>query len=116
MQPFTIVTGVAAALPAANIDTDQIMPKQFLKGIDRSGLDDGASSTCASRRRAVRGPGFVLNRPPGSDASLPDHRPEFRLRLQPGTRRLGPARTRHPCVIGTTFGGIFADNCHATAC
>ena len=41
MQPFVTVTGVAAPLPRANVDTDQIMPKQFLKGIDRSGLAEG---------------------------------------------------------------------------
>ena len=39
--PFTLVTGKAAPMLAANIDTDVIMPKQFLKGIDRSGLDRG---------------------------------------------------------------------------
>ena len=38
MEPFTIVEGRAAPLPAANIDTDVIMPKRFLKGVDRSGL------------------------------------------------------------------------------
>jgi 3-isopropylmalate/(R)-2-methylmalate dehydratase small subunit len=35
------IAGVAAALPLANLDTDQIMPKQFLRGIDKSGLDRG---------------------------------------------------------------------------
>jgi hypothetical protein len=42
MEPFNSVTGIAAPMMAANIDTDVIMPKQFLKGIDRSGLDKGA--------------------------------------------------------------------------
>ena len=41
MQPFTTVSGKAAPMLAANIDTDVIMPKQFLKGIDRNGLDRG---------------------------------------------------------------------------
>jgi 3-isopropylmalate/(R)-2-methylmalate dehydratase small subunit len=41
MQPFRTITGIAAPLPAANLDTDVIMPKQFLKGIDRRGLDRG---------------------------------------------------------------------------
>ena len=41
LQPFTLATGKAAPMLAANIDTDVIMPKQFLKGIDRSGLDRG---------------------------------------------------------------------------
>ena len=35
MEAFTTLTGIAAPLPAANVDTDVIMPKQFLKGIDR---------------------------------------------------------------------------------
>ena len=42
MQPFTRLTGAAAPLPLPNIDTDVIMPKQFLKGVDRKGLDRGA--------------------------------------------------------------------------
>jgi 3-isopropylmalate/(R)-2-methylmalate dehydratase small subunit len=42
MQPFTCLTGAAAPLPLPNIDTDVIMPKQFLKGVDRKGLDRGA--------------------------------------------------------------------------
>lgn len=41
MQPFTTISGSAAPFLAANIDTDVIMPKQFLKGIDRQGLDRG---------------------------------------------------------------------------
>ena len=47
LQPFTHVTGKAAPMLAANIDTDVIMPKQFLKGIDRSGLDRGLFFDCA---------------------------------------------------------------------
>ena len=38
MEPFVLAEGRAAPLPAANIDTDVIMPKRFLKGIDRTGL------------------------------------------------------------------------------
>lgn len=48
MEAFHSITGKIAPLPAANIDTDVIMPKQFLKGIDRQGLDRGYSSICAS--------------------------------------------------------------------
>ena len=47
LQPFTQVSGRAAPLLAANVDTDVIMPKQFLKGIDRQGLDRGCFSICA---------------------------------------------------------------------
>src|SRR5690606_41133156 len=38
---YTRIEGLAAAIPFANLDTDQIMPKQFLRGIDKSGLDNG---------------------------------------------------------------------------
>ncbi|EOG4095324.1 3-isopropylmalate dehydratase small subunit, partial [Klebsiella pneumoniae] len=41
MDEFNQITGVIAPMPDANIDTDVIMPKQFLKGIDRAGLDKG---------------------------------------------------------------------------
>ena len=42
MQPFNTASGAAASLPGANVDIDVIMPKQFLKGIDRKGLARGA--------------------------------------------------------------------------
>ncbi len=66
MQPFTTVTGAAAALPAANTDTDVIMPKQFLKGVDRSGLRDGAFHDLRFDAAGNERPDFVLNRAPGA--------------------------------------------------
>ena len=66
MQPFTIVTGIAAALPRANVDTDQIMPKQFLKGIDRSGLADGFLHDMRFLSPGASRDEFVLNRRPGT--------------------------------------------------
>ena len=42
MTPFHSVSGAAAPMTTPNIDTDVIMPKMFLKGVDRSGLGDGA--------------------------------------------------------------------------
>ncbi|MFM9899487.1 MAG: 3-isopropylmalate dehydratase small subunit, partial [Polaromonas sp.] len=41
MTDTHLIQGVAATLPTANLDTDQIMPKQFLRGIDKAGLDQG---------------------------------------------------------------------------
>ncbi len=44
MQPFTVHTGLAATLPRANVDTDQIIPKQFLKRIERTGFGKHCST------------------------------------------------------------------------
>jgi 3-isopropylmalate/(R)-2-methylmalate dehydratase small subunit len=111
MEPFIKLTGVAAALPQANLDTDQIMPKQFLKGIDRTGLADGFLFDLRFEAPARPRPGFILNRAPWDQASLLITGPNFgcgssREYAVWGMRELGIR-----CVIGTTFGGIFADNC-----
>lgn len=111
MEPFIRWSGVAAALPQANIDTDQIMPKQFLKGIDRSGLADGFLFDLRFEAPGRKRSSFLLNCPPWDQASLLITGPNFgcgssREYAVWGMRELGIR-----CVIGTTFGGIFADNC-----
>ena len=53
MTSHSSMSPVRRLLPGANIDTDVIMPKQFLKGIDRSGLRDGVFTTCVSTGRVV---------------------------------------------------------------
>lgn len=63
MQPFRTVTGVAAPLPRVNVDTDAIIPKQFLKTIERSGLAKGLFHD-------LRGPDFVLDQPAWRDARV----------------------------------------------
>ena len=112
MEPFITLTGVAAALPQANLDTDQIMPKQFLKGIDRSGLADGflfdlrfeaprpsAARTSSSTASHGMRPSVLVAGPNFGCGSSREH-------AVWGMRELGIR-----CVIGTSFGGIFADNC-----
>ncbi|MGC3985328.1 MAG: 3-isopropylmalate dehydratase small subunit [Pseudorhodoferax sp.] len=56
------ITGRAAALRTENLDTDQIMPKQFLRGIDKSGLEDGLLHDLRFDAQGRARPGFVLNR------------------------------------------------------
>jgi 3-isopropylmalate/(R)-2-methylmalate dehydratase small subunit len=70
MQPFSVHTGRAVALPRANVDTDQIIPKQFLKRIERTGF--GASLFFDWRYLAdgSPNPGFELNRPEAAGASI----------------------------------------------
>jgi 3-isopropylmalate dehydratase small subunit len=54
MEKFTKLSGIAAPLPLINIDTDMIIPKQFLKTIKRSGLGVNPSTRCAMMMRATR--------------------------------------------------------------
>lgn len=105
MQPFNLVEGRAAPLPAANIDTDVIMPKRFLKGVDRSGLADGVFADLRAE------PDFILNQPGWRDARFLVVGPNFgcgssREHAVWGLRQLGVR-----ALIGTSFGGIFFDNC-----
>ena len=111
MEPFTSVTGVAAALPQANLDTDQIMPKQFLRGVDRTGLSAGLLFDLRFEAPGRPRPAFVLNRSPWTSASILIAGPNFgcgssREHAVWGLRELGIR-----CVIATSFGGIFGDNC-----
>jgi 3-isopropylmalate/(R)-2-methylmalate dehydratase small subunit len=62
MQPFSRVTGTAAPLPAPNIDTDVIMPKQFLKGVDRKGLNIGAFFSLRFDASGDPDGDFILNK------------------------------------------------------
>ena len=68
MAVETCITAVAAALPIANLDTDQIMPKQFLRGIDKAGLARGVLFDLRFDGDGKRREDFVLNRP-GYDRS-----------------------------------------------
>ncbi len=111
MEPFISVTGVAAPMLAANIDTDVIMPKQFLKGIDRAGLDRGVFHDLRFNRDGSKNPDFVLNRPDWQGARFLVTGPNFgcgssREHAVWGLQQLGIRG-----LIGTTFAGIFDDNC-----
>ncbi len=111
MQAFTLVTGQAAPMLAANIDTDIIMPKQFLKGIDRSGLDKGAFFDLRFLESGEPNPAFVLNQPGWREAAFLVVGPNFgcgssREHAVWGLKQLGIR-----ALIGTSFAGIFFDNC-----
>ena len=111
MQPFATVTGVAAPLPRANVDTDQIMPKQFLKGIDRSGLADGFLFDVRFLAPGVPRTDFVLNRAPWNEARFLVVGPNFGCGSSREHAVWGMAQLGIRAVIGTNFGGIFYDNC-----
>jgi len=105
MEKFTVLSGVVAPLDRANVDTDQIIPKEHLKSIKRTGF---ASALFAAWRRD---PGFVLNQPRYKGASILLARKNFGC---------GSSREHAPwalvdygfrCVIAPSFGDIFYTNC-----
>ena len=120
MQPFRVHTGLVAPLDRANVDTDAIIPKQFLKSIKRSGfgpnlfdewryLDHGEPGMDAATRKP--NPDFVLNQPRYAGASILLARKNFGC---------GSSREHAPwalqqygfrSVIAPSFADIFFNNC-----
>ncbi|MEM6276379.1 MAG: 3-isopropylmalate dehydratase small subunit [Pseudomonadota bacterium] len=111
MDKFTTLTGIAAPMPLINIDTDMILPKQFLKTIKRSGLGVSAFFEMRYDTEGNENPDFVLNKPAYRDAQILVAGDNF------GT---GSSREHAPwalldfgirCVISTSFADIFYNNC-----
>jgi 3-isopropylmalate/(R)-2-methylmalate dehydratase small subunit len=104
------VTGLAAPLPLANVDTDVIMPKRFLITITREGLADG---TFADLRFGDAGdirPDFVLNRKPWDTATILVVGENFGCGSSREHAVWGLTQLGITAVIGTGFAGIFYDN------
>ena len=120
MQPFRVLTGLVAPLDRANVDTDAIIPKQFLKSVNRSGfgpnlfdawryLDPGEPGMDMSRRRP--NPDFALNEPRYQGAQILLARRNFGC---------GSSREHAPwalgdygfrAIIAPSFADIFFNNC-----
>ena len=111
MQKFDQLTGVAAPLDILNIDTDMIIPKQFLKTIKRSGLGKNLFDEMRYDRDGSEMADFVLNRAPYRQAEILVAGDNFGC---------GSSREHAPwalldfgirCVISTSFADIFYNNC-----
>ncbi|WP_434557408.1 3-isopropylmalate dehydratase small subunit [Pseudomonas sp. Z4-20] len=111
MQPFDTVAGIAAPLLPANIDTDVIMPKQFLKGIDRQGLDTGLFFDLRWLEPGVPNPEFVLNRTGWRGATFLVVGDNFGCGSSREHAVWGLQQMGIRALIGTSFAGIFYDNC-----
>lgn len=111
LQPFTLITGKAAPMLAENIDTDVIMPKQFLKGIDRSGLDRGLFFDLRFLPNGEPNPAFVLNQPAWQGASFMVVGPNFGCGSSREHAVWGLKQMGIRALIGSSFAGIFYDNC-----
>jgi len=110
MEPFLSVSGRAAPLPAPNIDTDMIMPKTFLKGVDRKGLDIGAFNSLRFRN-GQPDPDFILNKPAYEGACFLVVGPNFGCGSSREHAVWGLAQIGVRALIGSSFAGIFDDNC-----
>ena len=111
MDAFTRLDAKIAPLPLANIDTDQIIPKQFLKTVERQGLAKGLFYDLRFDGEGQERPGFVLNRPEYKGAGVLVAGDNFGC---------GSSREHAPwalmdfgirCVVSTSFADIFYNNC-----
>ena len=111
MKPFLQIEGVAAPIPAANIDTDVIMPKQFLKGVDRSGLSAGLFHDQRYDSGGQPRPDFILNQAPWRSATFLVVGPNFGCGSSREHAVWGLQQFGIRALVGTTYGSIFFDNC-----
>ena len=120
MEPFRIVTGLVAPLDRANVDTDAIIPKQFLKSIKRSGfgpnlfdawryLDRGAPGMDNSKR--PKNPDFVLNDPRYRDAAILLARRNFGCGSSREHAPWALADFGFRAIIAPSYADIFYNNC-----
>jgi 3-isopropylmalate/(R)-2-methylmalate dehydratase small subunit len=111
MEKFTVLEGVAAPLKMINVDTDMIIPKQYLKTIKRTGLGTGLFAEKRYRDDGSENPDFVLNKSAYRKSKILVAGDNFGC---------GSSREHAPwalmdfgitCVISTSFGDIFYNNC-----
>lgn len=111
IQPFVTVEGAAAPFLLPNVDTDVIMPKTFLKGIDRSGLDRGVFNLLRFEAGGAPDPNFILNRRGYETARFLVVGPNFGCGSSREHAVWGLSQLGIRALIGTSFAGIFDDNC-----
>jgi 3-isopropylmalate/(R)-2-methylmalate dehydratase small subunit len=110
MEHFIRLSGRIAAMPAANIDTDVIMPKAFLKGIDRSGLADGLFHDLRFDANGAGRPDFILNRLDMAETRFLITGPNFGCGSSREHAVWGMLQYGIRAIVGSSFGAIFADN------
>jgi 3-isopropylmalate/(R)-2-methylmalate dehydratase small subunit len=111
MQPFTVHTGIAAVLPRVNVDTDQIIPKQFLKRIERTGFGKHLFHDWRYLADGSPNPGFELNAPHAQGASILVAGPNFGCGSSREHAPWALADYGFRVVIAPSFADIFYNNC-----
>ncbi len=111
MEPFVKIRGIAAPLPIVNVDTDMLVPKQYLKTIKRTGLGSILLDEMRHNPDGSEIPDFILNKPPYRDA---------RILIGGANFGTGSSREHAPwalldfgirSVIAPSFADIFFNNC-----
>ncbi|TDF65901.1 3-isopropylmalate dehydratase small subunit [Cupriavidus sp. L7L] len=110
MPELSCLTGKAAAIRFENLDTDQIIPKQFLRGIDKSGLADGILYDHRFDATGARRPEFVLNRPEYAGTSILAGGANFGCGSSREHAVWGLQQFGIRAVIAPSFGEIFYSN------
>jgi 3-isopropylmalate/(R)-2-methylmalate dehydratase small subunit len=111
VQPFRVHAGRVAPLYRANIDTDQIIPKQFLKRIERTGFGEFLFNDWRRSPEGLPNPDFVLNQPPYSGASILVADKNFGCGSSREHAVWALADFGFRAVIAPSFADIFANNC-----
>lgn len=111
IESFTKIIGVAAPLPQSNVDTDIIMPKQFLKGITRDDLARGLFFDLRFDEEGRERGTFVLNHPHYRQPSFLIVGPNFGCGSSREHAVWGLAQFGIRGILGTSFASIFQDNC-----
>ena len=104
------ITGIAAPLPLANVDTDVIMPKRFLITITREGLADGTFADLRFDADGQKRPDFILNKAPWTRATILVVGDNFGCGSSREHAVWGMRQLKIDACIGTGFAGIFYDN------
>jgi 3-isopropylmalate/(R)-2-methylmalate dehydratase small subunit len=106
MKPITVITGPLAPLPRANVDTDQIMPKQFLKRVERTGYGE-----FLFHEWSRADPSFVLNRPEYRGARTLVAGPNFGCGSSREHAPWGLQDWGFEAIVSPSFADIFRNNC-----
>ncbi len=106
MEKFEKLTAVAAPMPASNIDTDIIMPKAFLKRIDKEGVLEGLFHDIRLYEDGTEREEFVLNQPEYRNARILVTGPNFGCGSSREHAVWGLEKRGIKCLIGSSFAGI----------
>ena len=111
MQPFSVHTGRAATLPRANVDTDQIIPKQFLKRIERTGFGPSLFFDWRYLADGTPNPEFELNRPEAQGASILITGANFGCGSSREHAPWALAEYGFRAIVAPSYADIFYNNC-----